>query len=154
MRTATSRARVESRPPEMPTTRLDVCVACSRCARPLICMFIISSQRVSMSLPWDGTNGSGLIYLSKSEPWAEVSIDTVDCLKIDVAESLALESLNDIMCILSRRKASMSISAIAYDEQRVHRGASASKDPFSYTRAFPSNTRSVVDSPNPADAYT
>ncbi len=58
-RTATSRARQESSPPEMPITALLAWTCSSRRARPAACMVRICSHRPARSGPSGGRNGAG-----------------------------------------------------------------------------------------------
>ena len=111
VRTATRRASVESNPPDMPITRFLVFVTCNLCARPLICIFIISSHRESMVSPLPGTKGSGLI-LRISPSWQDSVSLTGTCRTCLPFSSILRASPNDIICRRSRRIASMSISAI------------------------------------------
>ena len=61
---------------------------------------------------------------------------------------------NDVVTTRSRVSRSRSTSATVTCPPGRNRGDSASTAPFSATRQCPPNTRSVLDSPGPAPAYT
>ncbi len=180
-RVATSKASVESSPPEIPTTRHLQPVARRRCASPATWMLTISSQRRSISLSSHGTNGWGSIVRNRpgasssseesvSLPIILSSFSRSDSLLSGSRSSLRLRliccttgyaspafsrsphSANVPIWSRSRVIISMSMSRTTICGESCQRGVEARILPFSAIIPLPSKTRSVDDSPNPAEA--
>ena len=165
--TVTSRARVESRPPESPTTACWLPVCSRRFLSPMAWMERISSQRRLRCLSSPGTKGAGSMKRRISLPdsfwpaacgvWAFAllppagysSKSTIIYPPSFLASSAAG---NVVMRLRSLSRRSMSRSAQMLS--LVKRLDSTRQVPFSAMIFWPPNTRSWVDSPSPALAYT
>ena len=143
-RTATSKARQESNPPEIPTTAHLAWVCSIRLARPSAWMRKISSQRSARAASFCGTNGvgetnrvSGASATSKSK-----------LMVVYPAASGTKVVLRIRSCTMRPRSSSVAAVPLAKGS------ASHSSVPFSAIRLWAAKVISVVLSPCPASAYT
>ena len=147
VRTATSSASVESSPPEMPTTAFSQRVCTSRLASPCDCIWKISSQRWLRCASSCGTNGIGSISRSSAAARSPSGIS----ISITVFSAAPSFTRNEVFLRRSNSSRSMSRSATTNCSSSTKRFASRRIFPFSAMMPFPANTRSVDDSPKPAE---
>ena len=141
-RTATSRARQLSRPPEMPSTAVLACACSSRFARPSAWISRISSQRSARAAASLGTNGVG----------ETGRVSAVSCSGMENGTVVWPAAFGQNV-VLRRRSHCMRPRSSTASARPVPKGfASASSAPFSQMRSCAAKTISVVDSPCPASA--
>ncbi len=148
--TATSSASVESSPPDMPTVRCLHPVASRRCTSPAACMEDISSQRDARPSESEGTNGVGSMVRMRQSLTSGITV----CAHRIVLYGCVPSSFSENVCIYLRSSISRSKSVSAMERSclRENLFSEASMRPSSAIMALPENTRSVDDSPAPADA--
>ena len=138
-----SSARVESRPPERPTTAVLALVCSSRFLRPRAATYKISLHRSARSALSSGTKGVGetgrvrwVSPRSRSKP-------------IRHRDSFSARGWK----VPSRcRSAHSRSTSISLTVRPVPKRCSARRAPFSAIMLWPPKTRSVEDSPSPASA--
>ena len=141
-RTATSKARQLSSPPEMPSTAHLAWVCSMRLARPSAWMRRISSQRSARAAVSWGTNGVGETCRVRASSTGGSSNST----RVYPAVSGIKVVLRWRSCTMRSR--SSSVIAVPPSKGAV----SASRVPFSAIRLCPAKVISVVLSPWPASA--
>ena len=144
-RAVTSRARVESSPPERPTTAVLAPVCSSRFFRPREAIRRISSHRSARPAASSGTKGDGETYrVSRVSSTGSVKPH----------RQISGGSLPKVKVLVRRRSWISRSTSISLTVSPVANRRSASRVPFSAIILWPVNTTSVVDSPSPASAYT
>ena len=133
-------ARVESSPPDRPTTAAAAWVCSSRFFSPRADRRRISSQCSSRRLLSSGMKGVGLT--------GRVRV-VVPGSRVKGTVSIRLSGLARKVVMRRRSCSSRPMSSSLTVRPEANR-RSASSTPFSAIRLWPENTRSVVDSPSPA----
>ncbi len=135
--------------PDMPTVRCLHPVASRRCTSPAACMEDISSQRDARPSESEGTNGVGSMVRMRQSLTSGITV----CAHRIVLYGCA-SSFSENVCIYLRSSISRSKSVSAMERSclRENLFSEASMRPSSAIMALPENTRSVDDSPAPADA--
>ena len=150
--TATSSAKVLSKPPLIPITTFLQPVCFRRFAKPKVWMLKISSMRLSRASLVLGVKGWGEYVLVRSRCW--LTIISVSMWR-QLAEGVDFAtSANELFFLRSFLMYSVSISVVISWASMAKGKSSARMFPFSHTMACPPNTRSVLLSPKPAPAYT
>ena len=147
----TKSAKVESKPPEIPTTTVLQWVCTKRLASPAIWMAKISSQRSSNSLPW-GTKGWASILRVRLR--SRVLTNSVLMWMAGRPGQLPILAAKVVLVNRSPRRRSTSISLMTNCSLNEKRSDSVSNVPFSYISPLPAKTTSVVDSPKPDELNT
>ena len=148
VRTATSRARVESRPPDRPSTARFTRVCSSRRARPAVWMEKISSQRMSRVAGSSGTKG--WTSSRRARRWGRGARMGSRATRRWERARACTPSAKEVCRARSTISRSVSTSVTSRSPSRLKRSPSASSTPFSATRSWPPKTTSVVDSWTPA----
>ena len=152
VRAQTSRASVESRPPERPSTSRREPVCSSRRARPAVWIENTSRQRSSTRRGVGGHERVRLERPRSSRAGRRAGIGVERHRAVARAGRVHARRRSVVCRARSTRSRSMSTSATIRSPSRRKRSPSASKLPFSAISKWPPNTRSVVDSWTPAFA--
>ncbi len=143
--TATSNASVESSPPETPMVIVFTPVCSNLLANPAVWM-LKTSLKCSSSFSGDGIKGCGLNSLSN------LSTQTASSAHAISGTDFSRGGIKLLFFSLSLRKAVISISETIISLSREKRFPSARSLAFSAMVVAPEKTRSVDDSPHPAEA--
>ena len=147
--TATSRANVESRPPETPITALEPIIS-SRCFRPATCIRKISMQRANRSVCTAGTKGS--LVMGNSVPSLRGATSSPIFVWASMAEKV--EALSEKLLLLRRsaRIRPRSQSRTSRASETMGSSVCPKRRPFWAMRHWPEKIKSWVLSPAPAEA--